>query len=548
MEHQRQIEYMSTLFAIERYFGHDEDTSFTYKSDLARPINLEGLGNDALKKITQLQSMDWLSNMFVRKPLGDVVAAITQAKKDRKEIVFHISNNNSDHIDKDDNNCATSLIRRINTVKGLNLSLESNILVGIKEFLHHIMEFGWLRIHRKFLFVRDAVGPDGPKAGVTAQFSLLLDKIHNLGHFVSDDFNLDDNNTETTEQKITRGVVQTKDTFNSLINLISIINKKHSDSITEDIDRRIPYTTEEKLKDYEKVADYCVFALSVIDSVMTRTWPLFGAQPGESEEDSKKRLQWNKFASRIHNRLTRILKYKAGARLFLSKSLSDFRTHCKSETISDITFSIQWVNSYTLAESLPKITDTVKYSEAQYIAWLKPFMARFGVKESSKSYKLLHHRISQAFGFKPIISFNPSLHCEIAMMHYCDVRKIKPLYGVIGVSKLNCWSCSAYKLKYAEGERTQAGLPRESRYTMTGYSGKAHHNWYIPTSLNFRGAKATKASIEGKDKAVMSVIRKAQSKLLEILSESNDEDPTVGSDSSSGSITNRLLQQFVLQK
>lgn len=82
---------------------------------------------------------------------------------------------------------------------------------------------------------------------------------------------------------------------------------------------------------------------------------------------------------------------------------------------------------------------------------------------------------------------------------------------------------------------------------MSGLSGKAHHNWYIPRHIGFRliskeGPKFAAAAIQSGNHAQVS----AYNKLAEVMKCEPKDQHTMASDSSTASITIILLDQLLL--
>lgn len=556
MSNKQQIEFMAGLYAVEKFYGPDE-SYFSLKSRIAKAADYKTFSPEALDIMTHVQVMDWLSNCFVRIAGGDVVAAITTVDSQIKnQVIFHISNNNGNKISDGDRKCASSFIRRLDNLKASNISDVNNVRLGIQGLLEHIMEFCWPRILRKLTFVRDAEGNDKSGNKVNIKFSELVDRLLKEERFLQEHFRTKKEKTETTEVFLKKQMQKLKTELEDLIKDITEVNTRHLKANLKDEKKRVEYSISKKLEDYEKAALRCETILFTLDSVMGKDTILFKIVNTDKEEEIKEKKRLNTFAMKIHNRLSRIIKYKAGAQLFITRSLQDFKKASRADKVSDIAFKIEWVGDYITAYGLPNDGDREEFDRERFETWLqktKNSLKDQGEEVDEASYELLRTTILSAYSDqKKTIRLYPTLHCELAMMHYCDVRAIIPLHNVIGVSKLNCWSCNTYSERYNKDLDEKTGREYD-RYVMKGKSGKAHHNWFIPRTAGVRkSARNLKPRIHVQlaiESSSQNVVEIAHDRLLKILIlnvNAPSESVVVGSDSSSGSETIMLLLDQLL--
>lgn len=529
-DHAAQITYMSDAFAIASYNGHEE-SQLSQKNTLASNANFGTLEPEIRAFHAYAQALDWIGTCFVNREAGDVIAVMVTINDTvtPHKVTFHVSNNlgGESQLAKK-KPLWNAFIHLLNELKSEDFSDNTILLSGGDKYITHLVQFGWLRIRMKLTFIRDLFKRDPSGDDVRDDFTKLLNKLKTDKVIQINDLSpvLQQNKGETDDKFIERGVDHLQIAMTSLIEEIS---KSERLSLNA--------TKEQKLQIYKDASRQCSTILKGLNSILVN-----------HKDDAKLKKIWSnnkhmeKVAKRLHNRLTRLLKFRTGALLFLRDCLNIFREHTGVERNADLEFEVVWIEEWIESSGLPVAEDQKSYTESSYGAWLdgriNTILQGENLRIHPKSIQQLKQRVKTQFDKKrpgnKTIGFNPTFHCELAMIHYCIAFEKEPLFNFIGVTKLNCVSCSIY---------TKSCAAATTSYSMTGSSGKWHHNWFIPIGLAVKSASTVKQSVMLKNimhvKSIL--LDNARDELLSIVTNVARPRKSVGSDSSTGSINIVLL-------
>lgn len=526
-----QTSYMCTIYAIGIYQGHS-NSQLSLKSGVASLSTLKDMTPNMRKERAYRQAMDWIGNCFVKNNYGDVIAIATTLDESTTphKITFHISNNiGQNRSVESKKEIWPNFLHIMNTIKYMNLSLPENLKAGSQLYVRHIIGTGWPRVQQKFSSINAIISDK------SISFDGLLQKLHEK-HCIT---------TEDIIVAYPRGDTDTDASF-----LEAAMKSLEKDMITlttaiqEARSKTNKYASTDKyLEIYNKGIKGARPVFLVINSILDKHRP---------EEDTfwKENQQLKRYICKLHNRLSRLLKFESGAKVFLKSCLEIYQKFASVAQSSELLFEAAWVEDCIEDSGLPT-SELPPLNWGAYLSKLEATKNRLFADDmnmfNSATYENLCTLLKETIDKKKNkeLRLVPSLHCEISLALYLEAKNLTPLYNFIGVTKLNCASCSRYSQAYSSGGHA---------YQMTGSSGKWHHNWFMPTKPAIRGANILVLinMQERMNEARHTVLGYTELELKNILSRRYSPGSSVGSDSTTGSMNPFLLQSsmnpFLLQE
>lgn len=387
---------------------------------------------------------------------------------------------------------------------------KANLTKAVDDLMRVVVERGWPRAASKISKVKE-VFPVADRADVVGKVIKYWGQLNLL------------KDTDFVEQVPPTGAGGKNMTPEKILDIRIATLKTHSTNVmSANPSARTLNTTELKLALLKDMCNSCKYLLQPIDGVIKRD-PL-EAPPMPDGVSLKKFMK-------LRRRLWRVLRYSAGPQLFLTKGITylKLKIDLAGGNSSSIEFGEPtWVaTTDTLARLFSTAQPSITITGKTFINWFK--------EEFTNTLPAADPKIKSAIdnitafckdaNFNDGMKWRPSLHCEVALLAYLNLKGIVIIGNAIGVSKLNCFACSVY----ADYLKTAS---QGIAYRMTGTSGKSHHQWLIPNSAVFNKPALKIASNSGTEE----VKRNTKTIINNFLNGTADR-TSIGSDSSTGSGT-----------